>query len=338
MERNAKVFLNSETRAFVECFVPIQVYIYDSSGYPYALLNPLAKALMHDDPRFAEGRYLFDVVHDPEEADLLVFPCDLNYFEHREDEIFKSLPHYSQNEARHVFFDRRDTGRPVAPGTAIHFRTSLERQKVSPSMICIPYLEPIDNYFSYHRQPVNVLYDISFLGEWTEFREELITALHGHTDRVYFRLRESFFFGNYMSRAHSSGSDEVANSQREEYIQVTRQSRFVLAPMGHGLNSFRFFEAFSLGVPPILVSRDCALPFEHLIDYDAICLRFDACDPDVAAKIAAAVKSIEPCQHEEMRRLGRLYFDAYLSPRNIMFLLHQFLERAMQRRGCERAV
>lgn len=327
-----KVFNNPETGAVVQTFSPIRVFFYDHSAYPYNLLNPLAKAVLYEDSRF-EGGYLFEHSFDPDAADFLVFPCDLNYFEKREDEVLELLDFYSGNEARHVFFDRRDHGEPLSPRTAIHLRASVERKDLSPSLICIPYLEPIDNFFSYLRRPREIRYDLCFIGERTQFRERLLCGLQDVVGSVYFRLRNDFFFGTYMANAAAlngmKSTVEVARAQREEYIDVMRSSRFCLAPKGFGANSFRFYEALSLGVPPILVSDDCALPFEDLVNYDEICLRFDAREPDVALQIQEAIQGMLHSRYERLCRMGRLYFDAYLSCRNFLFLLYDNLDKLM---------
>lgn len=331
MTRAYTVFHNAETGAAVQKFLPIRLFFYDHSAFSYSLLNPLAKALLCGDSRFAEGRYLFEVSSDPEHADFLVFPCDLNYFEHREHEAFELMPYYAGNEARHVFFDRRDGGDLLSPGTAVHFRPSLQRHEVSRSVICIPYLEPVDNFFGYLHQPRDIRYDLSFLGERTDFRERLLDSLKREITSVCFHLRADFFFGGYMAHRPATKSEpEVTNAHRQEYIETIRRSRFVLAPKGYGTNSFRFYEALSLGVPPILVSDDCALPFERHVDYDAICLRFDARDPDVAVRIKDAVLSVDQARYERLCRLGRLYFDTYLSPRNFLFLSYEALELLVQ--------
>ncbi|HET7229006.1 MAG TPA: hypothetical protein VFJ16_03355, partial [Longimicrobium sp.] len=79
-------FHNPVTGKLVEEFDPVRLWIYDPAPYPPALLNPLARALLSGDPRYHEGRYLFQRAGRPDDADLLLFPCDLNWFEEREEE------------------------------------------------------------------------------------------------------------------------------------------------------------------------------------------------------------------------------------------------------------
>lgn len=53
---------------------------------------------------------------------------------------------------------------------------------------------------------------------------------------------------------------------------VHGEDRQFLRPLqGHGLNSFRFYEALSLGIPPILVTDNAALPFDDLVEYESFC-------------------------------------------------------------------
>lgn len=326
--RIKKEFFNPETKAFVDRFTPILIYFYEHQHYPYAVLNPLAKALLQDDPRFSEGRYLFERIDDPDRADFLVLPCDLNYFEYRESQVFDQLPYYQGKEERHIFFDRRDQGELLSPLTSIYLRVSLTRNQISESVICISYLEPVDNFFKYYLCSRKILYDVSFIGERTEFREQLVCALEKEMESTYFRLRNRFYLDGYMAYQPMAQPNAVPSlADREEFIEVAHSSRFVLAPQGYGTSSLRFFEALSLGIPPILVSGNCALPYEHLIDYESICLSFEARDPEVALQIKEAVLSMDVARYEEMCRMARYCFDTYLSPRNFLFLLYQALDR-----------
>jgi hypothetical protein len=190
----------------------------------------------------------------------------------------------------------------------------------------------VDNFFRYAHQGRTLQYDLSFIGEWTRYRERILSALAAEFSSVYFRLRPRFFHQGYLQRG-GDGSCSVAqhpdkDAQREEFISVSRSSRFVLALRGYGLNSFRFFEALSLGVPPILISDDAALPWEHLIDYNRICIRIDGRKP-IVAQVDRALAELGSPRYEAMCHLGRLYYDAYFSCRNFLFLLYDALLRLL---------
>jgi hypothetical protein len=328
-----QAFYSPVTKAYVHSYEPLRLYIYDHRSYPYDTLNVLVKALVFEDARYREGRYLFTQAEEPEAADLFIFPCDLNYFEGRENEVYDLLEFFSGNERRHVFFDHRDQTDPFPSDISIRLKVSLHRWQVSNTLICIPYLEMVDNFFWYLRRPREIKYELSFLGEWTPLREQMVSALGGTIEPVYFRLREKFFHTGYLQ--FSDGKPVVKEGSagkralREEFIEVSLQSKFVLALRGYGLNSFRFFESLSLGVPPILVSDDCALPYAHLIDYEKFCIRVEAHDDDAVGRIREAVYCTRDETYAEMCRAGRLHFDTFFSAKNFLYLLYDALYMAI---------
>ncbi len=328
-----QAFFSPVTKAYVHSYKPLRLYIYDHRSYPYNTLNALVKALLFNDARYQEGRYLFTLSEEPETADLFVFPCDLNYFEKREEQVYDLLEHYDGNERRHVFFDHRDQTDPFPEQTSIRLKVSLDQRHVSDTLICIPYMEMVDNFFYYFSQPREIKYELSFIGEWSAFREQMLKALSDSFESAYFRLRDSFFHGGYLQFREGKPplKEERATKRalREKFIEVSRQSKFILALRGYGLNSFRFFEALSLSIPPILVSDDCALPYSHLVDYDKFCVRVEAHDPAAVERIKAAVYNTVDETYAEMCRSGRLHYDTFFSTKNFLFLLYDALRRAV---------
>lgn len=329
-----KVHINPVTKALVHFYRPIKLYIYDHGMYPYSQLNPLVKALIYGDSLFRGGEHLFDRCEDPSAADLLHFPCDLDYFEHREEQVRSSLQFYSDNEARHLFYDTRDDPEPFPSAESICLKPSVHKSAVSGSVICIPYMEGVDDFFSYFIQSRTIEYDLSFIGNRTPLREIMVDSLKGLFASCCFLLRDGFFFGGQFPAVEKEQTGltefrrgDSEQSWRVEFIEVMRQSRFALALPGYGLNSFRFFEALSLGVPPVLVSEGAALPFENLIDYDRFCIRVRADSPSMPADIKLAIEQISQEKYADMCLLARLHYDAFLSPRHFLFLLYDALRR-----------
>lgn len=65
----------------------------------------------------------------------------------------------------------------------------------------------------------------------------------------------------------------VNNIKQSNFINVTINSKFALAPRGYGRSSFRFFEIFQLGTIPIYVWDDKEwLPYKDIIDYSKFCI------------------------------------------------------------------
>ncbi len=334
--KNLMVYSNPVTKAFIYSYRPIRFYIYDYSMFPYSALNPLAKVFLFQDSVFGGGEHLFEVCTDPNIADLFLLPCDLDFFEHREQLIFPLIPFYSNNETRHVFYDTRDDPEPFPSGKSIYLKPSLHKKSVSDSVICIPYLETVDDFFTYFIQSRTIKYELSFIGQRTPLRENTLRSLEDSFDTRYFLLRDGFFFrGQFLSieiekekhgLSHMQRGDS-GESWRVEYIETMRQSKFVLALPGYALNTFRFFEALSLGIPPVLVSDNAALPFEDNIQYDKFCIRVDTSSPSISADIKSGIKKIGPEQYAEMCLLARLHYDTFLSRKTFLFLIYDALKK-----------
>jgi len=83
-----------------------------------------------------------------------------------------------------------------------------------------------------------------------------------------FEMNPKFVFYN------SGGwTPSVSKNLQEEFINITTNSKFALAPRGYGRSSFRFFECFQLGTIPIYIWNDIDwLPFKNLIDYNKLCV------------------------------------------------------------------
>jgi hypothetical protein len=60
---------------------------------------------------------------------------------------------------------------------------------------------------------------------------------------------------------------------QKKFVNLTRDSKFALAPRGYGRGSFRFFECFQIGTIPIYLWNDIEwLPFKNVIDYSRLCI------------------------------------------------------------------
>lgn len=338
LEPVMETFYSPVTKAYIHSYEPLRLYVYDYHQYPYNTLNVLVKAKIFEDVRYSEGRYLFTLVDEPEAADLFVFPCDLNYFEKREEQIYDRLHFYEGNEGRHVFFDHRDEPEPFPNDNSIRLKASLHQRHVCETVICIPYVEVVDNFFWYFREPRRIKYELSFIGERTDFRERILDSLNNSFGSSYFRLRENFFHSGYLqfseAELRSEETPVAKRALREQFITISRESKFVLALRGYGLNSFRFFESLALGVPPILVSEDCALPYTHLVDYDEICIRIEEGE-EAVERIKEAVHHQDDAAYAAMCRAGRLHYDTFFSAKNYLFLLYDALRKASSRAAIE---
>jgi c-di-AMP phosphodiesterase-like protein len=61
------------------------------------------------------------------------------------------------------------------------------------------------------------------------------------------------------------------------------------------------------------------------VDYDRICFQVNASGIRQAQLIKEIVEATSAEKYAEMCRLGRLYYDTYLSTKNFLFLLYDHL-------------
>ena len=75
---------------------------------------------------------------------------------------------------------------------------------------------------------------------------------------------------SFIDRTRYFGCLSNQNQAREEYLQNMDQSDYVLCVRGMGNYSFRFYDALANGRVPVVIDTHCALPFDHIIEYDRL--------------------------------------------------------------------
>jgi hypothetical protein len=82
----------------------------------------------------------------------------------------------------------------------------------------------------------------------------------------------------------------VNENLQQQFINLTVNSKFALAPRGYGRGSFRFFECFQLGTIPIYLWNDVEwLPFKEIIDYSKLCISLPISQIDKLENILESV-------------------------------------------------
>ena len=106
-------------------------------------------------------------------------------------------------------------------------------------------------------------YLASFVGSLTHpVREQLCNAIKDNDDM--------------FCQGKKGWSSSVPHEAADQFVSITLQSKFCLAPRGYGRSSFRFVEAMLLDTIPVYIWDDlCWLPYQEHIDYSAfsICIQ-----------------------------------------------------------------
>ena len=243
---------------------------------------------------FSNPEYFVEVP--PEEAEIFLFPFDLNPLVNLMSPgemaaFMRGLPYFSGRERRHVFMDMGDKSAyaplPVllckcsllasfgdaAPALPFLYRGEGDD---SPSCIPMPYMVPPHVLadrpdFNFSR----IRYDCSFVGGFNHIIRNAACASVAHEPDVRFfdgsfESIESGDTGFYIVRTFPQ--EETARRQ-ELFRRVTKDSLMVLCPPGIGPQSFRFYETLYYGRIPVLFTQAVRYPLEHLIEYDAFSFR-----------------------------------------------------------------
>lgn len=96
----------------------------------------------------------------------------------------------------------------------------------------------------------------SFVGSTTHHvRNQVISSLQGKP--------------NIMICSRNSWNISVPQDHIHEFIEITKKSKFGLAPRGYGPSSFRFFEIMEMGVIPVYIHDGVnSLPYQEILDYN----------------------------------------------------------------------
>lgn len=130
----------------------------------------------------------------------------------------------------------------------------------------------------------------SFVGSITQnnvrpfVRQEMVNFLNGKEEYKFFIT--------------GCWTNNVDSEKQKNFIEITKNSKFALAPRGYGRSSFRFFEIFQLGTIPIYIWNDVEwLPFKDVIDYSKICISINIKD---ISKLDEILKNITEEDYNQM--------------------------------------
>jgi hypothetical protein len=316
--------INQVTGAFIHAYRPIRIYLYDWRRLPERSWNFLTRCLLFPGPNELNGAYLFERVDSVSRADYFLYPADVNWFNQRETMLLEQCLWLDRYEERHLFVDSRDNPVPLPLRAAVSLKVSVPRTLRAGRVVCIPYVDTVDDYYYYFHRREAFEYGASFVGQGTELRETLIRMIAANASfPTFFRTRRYGFLRKFLTAdAPADTEQEIAEKRqaRLEFLEASTRSRYILALPGFGVNTSRFFEAMSLGAAPILISDDAALPFEDRIPYEEFAFHIRTVSPDTHSTV---IRLVEDHWDEATLRgkLARYHYDAYLSRSTLLFML-----------------
>jgi hypothetical protein len=331
--RKVRIRESRLTGSFINDYKPIRCYIYPDRRLPPRSLGFFARALLSPRRQEFSGRYLFEVVNQPAKAHFLVLSADVNWFENRETEIFDHLPLLNGNEHRHLFVDTRDNSLPIDIPGSISFKVSVDSSTPKSNVICIPYIDTVDDFsYYFHCCERQLDYGASFVGGDHPHRRGLLAALADHANfPMFLSTRPGCYVSGHLNATANPYSDAEKDERRRarrEFISATLKSRYMLALPGYGANTSRFFEGLALGVGVVMISRPgVVLPFEDVIPYQDFAYRVATSGTDPETTVKDAINWIESNWYDAaaMGRLARIYYEAHLGRANLLYGLYRQL-------------
>lgn len=104
----------------------------------------------------------------------------------------------------------------------------------------------------------------------TDVKRDILCSFVGrNTHTIRKTIYEAYRTNSSFKFLYIQGGAKVDSKTQSDFINVTLQSKFALAPRGYGRSSFRFFEIMQLGAVPIYVWDDKNwLPYQDKLNYD----------------------------------------------------------------------
>jgi hypothetical protein len=225
---------------------------------------------------------LINIVESPEDADFFIFPYLLEEFIEtwgifETNQFINSLPYFKNNESKHVFMTYHDNNMPFY-NNAVFFRTSINKFMKDINAFAIPYA--VEDFAEFvHIDSSQIKYHTCFAGfvGSSEIRVPLVESIK--------KKSHLSSYLNPIDRFYGFLDADIMSETREIFIDSMAHSWTALCPKGKGENTYRFFEAMSMGRIPILISDNCLLPYEDEIDYASFMLRLSENDISNAGSI-----------------------------------------------------
>jgi exostosin family protein len=257
------------------------VYVADVTGEP--LVNRPAQ-------RFRElaalGSHQYDLVDDPEGADIILFPqCHMLGSDWRMNAI-REHP-LTKRFARKTFvYDERDRPWRSFPGAYV-------------SMSAHKFDSRLQRAWGYYgvtefEHPPHTDADLLF---------SLIASPSHRCRRALFRLSEpDAIVEEIRGFTFFDPSSPEFEARREHFRRTLLRSRFVLCPRGRGTSSIRLYETLSAGRVPVIISDEWVPPDGP--DWSSISIRWQE------GRVSGLVDAIRSYD-QEWEAMSRAAFDAY---------------------------
>ena len=285
------------------------------------------------------GNLLFEIVKEPEAADLFVLP-----FEYASDPLSLTYTNRLVSLARRhnkkvLIFFNSDSSESISLDNCIVFRTSFYRSKRQECEFAFPawmedfYQQDESGYIEKRRIPsVSYCGYIDYVDGNLSLREKLFwmrkrffhsvsnihpdelgPAIRGKAVRCLRKNRKIDLHFIRRDGFWAPGIDR--NTARKEYIENMLGADYALVTRGAGNFSYRLYEALSCSRIPLFIDTDCVLPFDHIIDWKKYMVWVDEKDISRVDEILLEYHAgLTADKFNELRTSIRKLYEEWITP------------------------
>lgn len=240
------------------------------------------------------------ITNNPSQADAIVFVQS----HHASSHVWKDFENcslYHDYRDKCIVYNDRDVPYPIYPGLYTSIRTKVYDTKYYRS---VPYVKVFTEPDCNHTHNSSRRYLYSFMGTVrNKVRRDLIQMKHCDDAQVVATdtLRP---YDVYQNPDHW----RVVRNAQDEMINVMSDSLYTLCPAGVSPNSYRIYEAMSVGSIPIVIADDLVLPVG--IDWNKCSIRIREHD---IARIESVLRSYTNHEVKEFQCNVKEAYRKYLS-------------------------
>lgn len=203
---------------------------------------------------------LVEIVEDPDEADLCVYPANPLASKKNFSQFRKIISDSSTPLA--VFYHADDEWPMDLDENVYIFRTSFHRSIRKPREFCLPAWSSDWGQLGYRKW--NAQPTVGFLGCMDpKLREIALRCAEADHRLATNFVRQPFFWGGWLSNMTAENGKQI----RERFIKNMRESDYVISVRGSGNFSYRLYETLMSGRIPVLVDSDTPLPYDFMLDW-----------------------------------------------------------------------
>jgi hypothetical protein len=148
----------------------------------------------------------------------------------------------------------------------------------------------------------------SFVGSMTHSIRYKIYDLFKNNDNFIFHIK--------------NWTPSISEDEFKNFVEITRKSKFSLAPRGNIRSSFRLYEILQLGSVPVYISDEFFLPFSNEIDWSKFCVLVNPNDID---KLNDVLNSISESEYEQMLLEGSRIYENYFTINKVCEKIYSLL-------------